>query len=201
MKQIKPAPAKDISWIIWIFIIVVIIAIGVFSTRKKAQYKTSSAASDSTTVESQINNNWSGVNPNIPVSRFEELKDTDLHVRAADNYAIYSLREDVLFDPGKYNINQEASEKLKQIAGSFEKRFPRGAIRIYGYADTTGTRELNEKLARQRAEAVKNWFTENANISSNRISFYSKGEINPLKGSTTDKQQNRRVDIIVLKQK
>lgn len=201
MKQIKPIPSRNSSWLVWILFIVIIIAIIVFFNRRKEQKGLNAAAGDTNTLESEINNNWSGIDPKTPTSQFEELKDTSLKVRATGNYAIYSLKEAVLFEPGKYSVNQEASEKLRQIAASAEKRFAGGPIRIYGYADTTGAKEVNEQLAARRAEAVKSWLIENTNIKPERISFYSKGEANPFTKASgpVELQQHRRVEIIILK--
>lgn len=204
MAQLDPQPRRSTAWIIWLIIIVVIVAIIVFFLRSKNNTSDAmgeAAASDSTTIESQINNNWTGIEPNVPVAEYDELQDTNVSVRATNDYAIYSLKESVLFAEGETSLGDNGSDKLKQIAASAEKRFAGGDIRIYGHTDSTGTKQDNKELALQRAEAVKNWLVQNGNISAERISLNPVGEADPISTNSTEKGrlQNRRVEIVVRK--
>jgi len=195
-------PNSKNNWLYWLIGVLIIIAITIFIFRNDhSEPELIGAASDSTTVESEINNNWTGVDPNIPVANYEELKDSDLQVRANDEYAVYSLKEAILFEPGKYAISGKGAEKLKRISASAEKRFAGGSIVIYGYTDSTGTNVENKELALERAKSVKDWLISSGNIKNERISLKALGEKNPISSNSTDKGrlENRRVDIIVRK--
>jgi outer membrane protein OmpA-like peptidoglycan-associated protein len=188
------------NWLYWLIAVVAVIALIVFISRNRNDAPDyAGAASDSTTVESHINNNWTGIDPNIPVANYEEVRDTDLQVRANDKYAVYSLKDVILFGPGKSEISSNGAEKLKRISASAEKRFPGGQVIIYGYADSTGTSIKNQKLSQQRAKSVKDWLVTSGNMNEERITLKSMGEVNPA-SSDTDEQgrlENRRVDIVV----
>jgi outer membrane protein OmpA-like peptidoglycan-associated protein len=190
------------NWLLWLIIIVIIFAVYFFMIRNNDnEVKYVGAASDSSTIESQINNNWTGIDPNIPISNYEELRDTNIQVKANDDYAIYSLKEAILFKAGKSLIGESGAEKLKQISASAEKRFAGGSIIVIGYTDSTGTKTSNQKLASDRAQSVKKWLIDYGNINEKRISVKTEGESNPISSNTTAKGrlQNRRVDIIIKK--
>lgn len=196
-------PKSKNNWLYWLIGIVAVVAIIIFFTRNSnntVEY-TGEAASDSTTVESEINNNWTGIDPNIPVANYDEVRDSDLQVRANENYAVYSLKEAILFEPGKYTIGSKGAEKLKRISASAEKRFAGGSIIIYGYTDSTGKANENKELALQRANSVKEWLTTSGNVKSDRISVRAVGETNPVSSNATPqgRMENRKVDIVVRK--
>ena len=191
---------KSNNWIIWLIVILILILIGFYFFSHKNTEVTAEAASDSSTIESRINANWSGVEE-IPDQNFDELKDADLSTRGNDEYAVYSVDETVLFDAGKSTIKSGAENKLKNIIASAEKRFPNGDIRIYGYTDSTGDAASNKELAQSRAEAVRDWIQKNANLESPNISINPVGEQNPVASNATQagRKKNRRVEIAIRK--
>jgi outer membrane protein OmpA-like peptidoglycan-associated protein len=195
-------PNSKNNWLYWLIGIVAVAAIIVFFSRNRDNtVEYAGAASDSTTVESEINNNWTGIDPNIPVANYDEVRDSDLQVKANENYAVYSLKEAILFEPGKYAIGTKGAEKLKRISASAEKRFAGGSIIIYGYTDSTGTAIENKALALQRANSVKDWLTTAGNVNADRISVKAVGETNPVSSNSTSqgRLENRKVDIVVRK--
>ncbi|MEJ5961935.1 OmpA family protein [Pedobacter immunditicola] len=199
--MVERKPGSKNNWLLWLIGIVVVMVIAFFLFRDNTDTAYQGAASDSATIESEINNNWTGIDPNIPVANYEELKDTSVHVKANNDYAVYSLKEAILFEPGKDSIGEIGAEKLGQISTSAEKRFAGGQIIIYGYTDSTGTQASNKELALKRANAVKSWLIRNGNIIPNRISVKTEGESNPVSSNSTVKgrAENRRVDIVVRK--
>jgi len=198
----KSSNSKN-NWIYWLIGILVVVAIIIFIFRNRDNtVEIAGAASDSTTVESVLNNNWTGIDdPNIPIADFDEVKDSDLQVRANENYAIYSLKEAILFEPGKYEIGNKGAEKLKRISASAEKRFTDGPIIIYGYTDSTGTVDENKTLALQRANAVKDWLIKYGNVNLDRVTIKAVGEVNPASINSTSqgRLENRKVDIVIRK--
>src|SRR4051812_48273621 len=122
---------KSNNWIVWLIIILILILIGFyFFSHRNTSEVTAEAASDSSTIESTINNNWTGVE-DVPEQNYDELNDASTSTRGNDQYAVYSIDETLLFDVGKSTIKPGAQNKLKSIVGSAEKRFPKGDVRIY----------------------------------------------------------------------
>jgi outer membrane protein OmpA-like peptidoglycan-associated protein len=81
------------------------------------------------------------------------------------------------------------------------KANPNGAyIEVEGHTDNTGAKEYNDKLALERAEAVKRYLYEEHEIPLHRISVISYGPDKPAAPNTTrdGRAKNRRVVIKVL---
>jgi len=145
---------------------------------------------------------WGNIDFNAPMAAYDEITDKNISVRGSENYAIYGLGENILFDEGKNTIRTNAAQNLKQIAGSIDKRFKGASVRVYGYTDSVGSKGYNKELAEQRAEAVKNWLVQDGNIPENNISLQPVGESHPVASNASEagRQQNRRVEIVALKQ-
>lgn len=143
-------------------------------------------------------NGWSGINWNAPSTRYDEVTDRNIEVRSADNYTIYGLGEDVLFDKGSAAIRPQAVKNLQQIASSISKRYKDGEVRVYGFTDATGGAGQNQQLSQQRADAVKSWLVQQGHLDAGRLSVEGKGESNPAATNNTEggRQQNRRVQIV-----
>jgi outer membrane protein OmpA-like peptidoglycan-associated protein len=201
MANASNQPRKN-NWIIWLIILLILILIGFYFFSHRNTEVTAEAASDSSTIESTINSNWSGVEE-VQEQNYDEMQDSSVSVKGNDEYAVYSLDETVVFDSGKSQVSPRAEKKLQSIVSSAEKRFPNGDIRIYGYTDSVGDAAQNKLLAQSRAEAVKNWLLKNGNIKEQRISINPVGEGNPKasNGTKAGRLKNRRVEIAVRKNK
>jgi OOP family OmpA-OmpF porin len=72
---------------------------------------------------------------------------------------------------------------------------------LSGYTDSTYTREYNLKLSWKRAESVRDYLMENANIGEDRFVLNWYGEDNPVADNSTaeGRAKNRRVEIVVKK--
>lgn len=82
---------------------------------------------------------------------------------------VKGIRSHVAFALGKTNI-QPAQEMNIQAIADYLKQYPEANATISGYADKgTGTREINLRLAKQRAEAVKKCLVEKYGISEDRL--------------------------------
>ncbi|QNF34140.1 OmpA family protein [Adhaeribacter swui] len=142
---------------------------------------------------------WNSIDFDAPAATYEEISDSAISVRGNNDYAIYAIDETILFDTDQNTIKPTAASKLKLISESMGKRFANGQVRIYGHTDAQGSAGYNLQLAEQRAEAVKNWLTQNGNITEDRISLHPVGESQPVasNASAAGRQQNRRVEIVV----
>jgi outer membrane protein OmpA-like peptidoglycan-associated protein len=71
-------------------------------------------------------------------------------------------------------------------------------IEVQGHADDTGTKEFNESLAQQRAEAVRRWLVSKG-IDAKRLAAKGYGARVPIDSNTTDegRQKNRRVQFVI----
>ena len=191
------------NWLLILIVLVIVALIAFYFLRGKSNPEVvAEAASDSSTVESVINANWSGVDQmNLPIERYDELEDADIEVHGNEQYAIYSISEAVLFDSGQSQLKSGAEAKLERVANSAKKRYPGTDIRIIGHTDASGDQQSNKELAEARAEAVKSWLTSKGDVSSTRISLNPVGESQPVatNATTEGKAQNRRVEIAIKK--
>ena len=142
---------------------------------------------------------WSAINWNAPRANYDEVTGGDVDVRTADNYAIYGVNEEILFDKDQSTLRNGADQSLQQIVGSINKRYNGGDIRIYGFTDAEGSEGYNKDLSQKRAETVKEWLKKNG-LKSDDISIHAMGEGSPAASNNTEagKQQNRRVQIVAM---
>jgi outer membrane protein OmpA-like peptidoglycan-associated protein len=142
--------------------------------------------------------NWNELDWNSPIIKYDEVKSKDVSVRGNDNYAIYSVSEKVLFNSGESTLRKQAEQNLNEIASSITNH-SKGDVRVYGYTDSTDSKESNKELSQKRAEAVRSYLISKG-IPENRISIYAEGEDNPVSTNATSqgRQQNRRVEIVAM---
>jgi len=206
MAEINVEPKKKRSgsilpWVLGVLALVVVCFL-LFRNKDKSD---SYADRDRTTYNNASDNaaaatGWNAIDWNAPSTRYDEVTDRSIEVRSKDNYAIYGLGEDVLFDKDAATIRPDAEANLKQIAASINKRYDGGQVGVFGFTDASGSQEHNQQLSQQRAEAVKTWLAKNG-INDDHISIQAKGENNPAASNATDEgqQKNRRVEIVARK--
>lgn len=142
--------------------------------------------------------NWRQVDFTSPVVRYDEVRSPEIEVREKDSVSIFTIDENILFDFDKAVLRDQGKQKLDEIASSIKKRYTDGAIGIYGYTDSVGSKDYNKELSMERANAVKQYLQQNTGIDMSRINTYGKGESNPVATNNTEagRQKNRRVDIV-----
>jgi peptidoglycan-associated lipoprotein len=104
------------------------------------------------------------------------------------------------FKFGKKDLPDEAKAKIDEMIQQI-KADPKGAyFEIAGYTDSIGSKEYNEKLGLERAEAVMRYLYEQHQIPLFKMNVISYGEENPVAENNTKagRAQNRRVVIRVL---
>ena len=74
----------------------------------------------------------------------------------------------VNFGLGKYNVPADQLPNVAAVA-SYLKNHPKATVNIKGYASQDGPIEVNERLANQRAESVKNMLVKKYGIPADRI--------------------------------
>ena len=97
---------------------------------------------------------------------------------------VKGIRSHVTFNIGKTNITPSQEMNIMAIAQYLEQ-YPEANATITGYADTgTGTPEINHRLAKQRAEAVRDCMVKKYGISAERLAVMSmEGDDQPFKNN------------------
>lgn len=201
MTELSVEPKKRRSILPWILLGLGIIALIWFlATRNKDDDNEAAASTTGSTTQSSATNEarsgWDGIDMNAPAVNYDEITDRNINVRGGDNYAIYGLGENLLFDENQATLRADAEANLKQITASINKRYNGGQVRVYGYTDAQGSAGYNKELAEQRANAVKAWMQANG-VDAGRISVNAIGEGQPVASNNTEagRQENRRVEI------
>jgi outer membrane protein OmpA-like peptidoglycan-associated protein len=104
---------------------------------------------------------------------------------------------DVLFDFDKYTLKPEAREKMAKVSGIL-LAYPGLKIQLEGHTDSIGTDEYNLKLSDRRANAVRDYLTQQA-VPAGSVTAAGLGKADPVASNDTasGRQRNRRVDMVV----
>lgn len=111
-----------------------------------------------------------------------------------------SLDAAVLFDTDKYSLRQTAKDRLLSLAQK-ATHIPKAEFIIKGYTDSDGSNEYNIKLGKNRATSVADYLKKLLNgLGDYTYTIETYGENQPISDNSTPegKQQNRRVEIIVI---
>jgi outer membrane protein OmpA-like peptidoglycan-associated protein len=105
---------------------------------------------------------------------------------------------DILFDLGQASLKPGADDNVRKISAVL-KQYPDHKISVEGYTDSTGSDVFNQQLSENRALAVRNALVAGG-LDSTVISVHGYGKANPVATNATPdgRQQNRRVEIVVL---
>jgi peptidoglycan-associated lipoprotein len=104
------------------------------------------------------------------------------------------------FKFGAVDLPDEAKAKLDELLTQL-KADPKGAyFEIEGHTDSTGAKEINERLGLERAEAVKRYLYEQHQVPLHKMNVISYGEDKPIapNNNRDGRAQNRRVVIKIL---
>lgn len=102
------------------------------------------------------------------------------------------------FVSGRADVSRSAYPVLGKVKNLLSEVGARDIV-IEGHTDITGSKEKNIELSKERADAVADYLTNNAEIKPDQITTEGFGFDKPLAPNNTKKgrAQNRRVDIIV----
>ncbi|MEO1032710.1 MAG: OmpA family protein [Bacteroidota bacterium] len=103
----------------------------------------------------------------------------------------------ILFDSGSANIQPRSLGIVRQISQVLMQD-QNIKLNIIGHTDSDGSDDVNLKLSKERADAVKEALVNLYNISKDRLTTEGKGETQPVGDNTTTdgKAQNRRVEFV-----
>lgn len=105
---------------------------------------------------------------------------------------------DIYFKVDKSNLAPGAALNLSRLA-DFLRKHPDQKVIIEGHTDSTGSAGYNMQLSQQRANSVKEMLVANG-VNPDQITTKGYGESFPVASntSTAGRQQNRRVDVVIL---
>lgn len=103
----------------------------------------------------------------------------------------------ILFATNSSQLSSSSRDALTKFATSL-KNSPETDITIYGHTDNTGTRAVNERISKERAEAVANFLVGNG-IARNRITTEGLAFDQPVADNSTaeGRAKNRRVEVYI----
>ena len=113
---------------------------------------------------------------------------------------LLNLPDGVTFATGSAAINQTFRNTLNDVAASLTQ-YPGSLVDVYGYTDSTGSEDFNQRLSEQRARAVADYLTSRG-VAANRIRSQGFGE-NPAyfvgdNATEAGRARNRRVEIKII---
>ena len=111
---------------------------------------------------------------------------------------LVNLPNGVTFATGSYTINQTFRQTLDNVAANLVQ-YPNSLVDVYGYTDTVGSSDSNQRLSEQRAQAVSNYLTSRG-VDSSRIRWMGFGEtrLAVQTGDNVAEPLNRRVEIKII---
>lgn len=114
-------------------------------------------------------------------------------VTEADRKIVRDAISNLEFDLGKATIRAKSYETLNRVAALLvEKNF---SLKLAGHTDNTGSKELNLRLSKERAESVKAYLvSQGANASRIEATGYGMGQPIATNKTAAGRQQNRRVE-------
>lgn len=117
--------------------------------------------------------------------------------RVSDDVLLIHFDSDILFPIDSAQLAPGARDSLDEMA-SVLNEYPKSAVVIQGYTDSTGTEEHNQSLSERRAQAVKNYLVLRG-VDEERMTALGFGESAPIASNSSEsgRQRNRRVDILV----
>ncbi len=135
----------------------------------------------------------------IQASRLrEELVGTGVQVQKVGENVRLIMPSNITFDTDSAVFKPVFNNILTSVAKVINE-FDKTKVQVIGYTDNTGSAAYNDKLSKQRAQAVANYLKLRG-VSAARLMVYGYGENNPIASNATaaGREQNRRVEITLI---
>ena len=119
------------------------------------------------------------------------------NIRETQRGLVISL-SDILFDVDRASLKPGAEANISRISAVLNQ-YPDYGISVEGHTDATGSESYNQTLSERRAAAVRQALVAGG-VDSTRITSVGYGKSQPIASNDTPagRQQNRRVEVIVL---
>ncbi|MDD5195621.1 MAG: flagellar motor protein MotB [Candidatus Omnitrophica bacterium] len=134
----------------------------------------------------------------------KELGDYKAKLQMTERGLVITFLAEVFFDSGKDVIRTDGKESLQKVAQVLNKDVPDSNVAIEGHTDNDPIKysswKSNWELSSARALAVLHYFVDEAKVAPERLSANGYGEYKPVASNDNPagKQQNRRVEIVIL---
>ena len=104
----------------------------------------------------------------------------------------------IQFPVGQAVIMPENYQLLSKVQRAI-RDFEGPSVVIEGHTDSTGSKEINDTLSKQRAEAVMNYLISNNTLPASKVTGRGYGSEKPVASNATPEGRaaNRRIDVIV----
>jgi lipid-binding SYLF domain-containing protein len=102
----------------------------------------------------------------------------------------------VHFETGRADLTPDSEPALNEAVAAL-KEHPDWRIRVEGFTDNRGSKEVNEKLSSDRADVVANWLADHG-VDHDRLSSKGFGDRRPVASNSTaeGRAKNRRVELV-----
>lgn len=126
----------------------------------------------------------------IPIDILVEKIDRGLKIRISS----------IEFDTGKARLSKKSRIILTRVA-QILKKYDQYTIEVQGHTDNVGSTNINLRLSKQRAEAVK-WWVAHKGIRKRRMTTVGHAFLFPVADNDTPegRRKNRRVELILIKE-
>lgn len=125
----------------------------------------------------------------------DKMKGTGVSVTRSGDNIILNMPNNVTFDSSSSTLKPAGANTLTGVAMVL-KEYPKTAVNVVGYTDSTGSQALNMRLSQQRADGVGSALITQG-VDGSRVRTTGAGPANPIASNSTEegKAQNRRVEI------
>ncbi len=136
----------------------------------------------------------------------KEIADKQVKMEMAERGLVLTFVAEVLFDSGKASIRPEAKETLAKVASVIREKVADREVGIEGHTDDRPIKasgwKSNWELSTTRATSVLHLLEENG-VNPRRLVATGYGEYRPVISNEDSggRQQNRRVEIVILPKK
>jgi OmpA-OmpF porin, OOP family len=105
----------------------------------------------------------------------------------------------IQFQFGSAQLTPDSIQTLKNLANALNHELAdQPHFRIEGHTDAYGEAGLNDKLSKERADAVKDYLVKELGVADGRLEAVGKGAAEPVQGSSPFSGVNRRVVVVNL---
>jgi OmpA-OmpF porin, OOP family len=123
---------------------------------------------------------------------------TPVAATPADAHPSATLRS-IQFQFGSAQLTPDSLDTLKNLGNALNHELADQAhFRIEGHTDAYGEAGLNDKLSKERADAVKDYLVKEMGVTDGRLEAVGKGSADPVPGSSPYSRVNRRVVVVNL---
>jgi outer membrane protein OmpA-like peptidoglycan-associated protein len=136
-----------------------------------------------------------------------EVKEKVVYVKGAkvstdDRGIVVTYSTDELFVKGKFEIDDKMYDSLASLAEVIKQQYPTNKIVIEGHTDSVGDENVNLQKSSSYAWAVYSYLVKHFSLDTKNLDVKGFGESKTIASNKTKlgRAQNRRIEIVILKQ-